>query len=85
VLKFEEEKNPAPKGDLYCSPNIVWVIKSRMKWMGHVARMGERRGVYRVLVGRPEGEIPLGRSKYRWEDRFSARLLHLFLPKLSKM
>jgi len=42
--------------DLYCSPNIVWVIKSRrMRWVGHVARMGERRGVYRVLVGKPEG------------------------------
>ena len=40
---------------LYCSPNIVWMIKStRMRWAGHVARMGERRGVYRVLVGKPE-------------------------------
>jgi len=43
--------------DLYCSSNIVRVIKSRrMKWAGHVARMGERRGVYRVLVGKPEGK-----------------------------
>jgi hypothetical protein len=38
--------------DLYCSPNFVHVIKSRMRWVGHVARMGERRGVYRVLVGK---------------------------------
>jgi len=45
------------------------VIKSRrMKWMGHVAHMGERRGIYRVLVGKPEGKRPLGRPRHRWED-----------------
>ena len=47
--------------DLYCSPNIVQVIKSRrMRWVGHVALVGERRGVYRVLVGKPERKKPLG-------------------------
>jgi len=55
--------------DLYCSPNIVRVIKSRRKrWEGHVARMGERRGISRDLVGKLEGRRPLGRSRSRWEN-----------------
>jgi len=53
---------------LYCSPNIVWVIKSGMRWAGHVARMGEEREVYRVLVGKPEGWRPMGRPRRRWVD-----------------
>ena len=61
--------------DLYCSPNIVRVIKSRrMRWTVHVACMGVRRVVYRVLVGKPEGKRPLGRSRRRWEDNIKMDL-----------
>jgi len=53
--------------DLYSSPNIVRVIQSRrMRWGGYVALMGEERGVYRVLVGKPEGKRPLRRPSLRW-------------------
>jgi len=51
------------------------VIKSRrMRWEGHVAHMGKRRGIYRVLVGKPEGKRPLGRSRHRWEDNIKMDL-----------
>jgi len=61
--------------DVYCSPNIVGVIKSRrIRWAGHVAHMGERRGLYRVLVGKPEGKRPLGRPRRRWKDNIKMDL-----------
>ena len=60
---------------LYSSPNIVGVIKlRRMRWAGHVVCMGERRGVYRVLVGKPEGKRPLERPRGRWEDNIKMDL-----------
>ena len=61
--------------DLYSLPNVVRVVKSRrMRWAGQVARMGEGRGVHRVLVGKPEGKRPLGRPRRRWEDNIKMYL-----------
>jgi hypothetical protein len=60
---------------LYSSLNIVRVIKSRrIRWAGHVARMWEGRGVYRVLVGRPECKRPLGRPRFKWDDNIKMYL-----------
>jgi hypothetical protein len=53
---------------LYSSPNIRQIKSRRMRWVGHVARMGEERNVYRILMGRPEGKTPLGKPRRKWED-----------------
>jgi len=61
--------------DLYRSPNIVQVIKSRrVRWAGHVACMRERKGVYKVLVGKPEGQRPLRRPRHRRQDNIKTDL-----------
>ena len=61
--------------DLYSLPSIVQVVKSRrMRWAGHVARMGEGRGVHRVLGGKPKGKRLLGRPRHRWEDNIKMDL-----------
>jgi hypothetical protein len=61
--------------DLYYPSNIVQVIKSRrMRWVEHVAHMGENRGVYRALVGKPEGKRPFGRRRRRWEDNIKVKV-----------
>ena len=88
-LTLREERRPKRDGvtgewrqihneglnDLYSSPNTIRVIKSRrMRWVGLVARVGERRGVYRVLVGKLEGKRPLGRPRRRWEVNIKTNL-----------
>jgi hypothetical protein len=62
--------------DLYSSPSIIKIIKKRrMRWAGHVARMGEKRNAYRLLVGKPEGRRPLGSARRRWMDNIRMDLV----------
>jgi len=70
-IKLHNEK----LNDLNSSPNSVWVTKSRrMRWVGHVVHMGEGRGMYGVLVGKPEGKRPMGRPRHRWENNINIGL-----------
>jgi hypothetical protein len=66
--------------NLYWSPSIIRMIKSRrIRWTGHVARMGEKRNAYRILVGKPEGKRPLGGPRRRWEDNIKINLKEIGL------
>jgi hypothetical protein len=63
---------------LYSSPNIIRIIKARrMRWVGLVARMGDRRNAYRLMVGKPEGRKPLGRPRHRWLDNIRMDLVEM--------
>jgi hypothetical protein len=64
--------------DLYSSPSIIRIVKARrMRWAGHIARTGEKRNTYRLLVGKPEGRTPLGRPRRRWLDEIRMDLVEV--------
>jgi hypothetical protein len=73
-----KSQNTEELHDLYSSPSIIRIIKAkRMRWAEHVARMGEKRNAYRLLVGNPEGRRPLGRPRRRWLDNVRMDLVEV--------